>query len=124
MRRLVVAALLAAVLALATGCSSWPFDPNPRPDDGFSEDRDDDREDPVTVDRGTADEATLSLTGEASSITLGTDAADGDLLEVRATDPESRPGAEQSDGTHVVALDGGAAVVRLADDVRWDIDVT
>ena len=30
----------------------------------------------------------------------------------------------QSDGTHVVALDGGAAVVRLAEDVRWDIDLT
>src|SRR4051812_33363613 len=116
MRRLVMAALVAAVLALATGCSSWPFDPNPRPDDGTTG-QDDDREDPVTVGRGTADDATLSLTGDASSITLGTDAASGDLLEVRATDPDARPGAEQSGGTHVVTPDGGAAVVRLAPDV-------
>ena len=124
MRRLVVAALLTAVLALATGCSSWPFDPNPRPDDGVVDQQDDDREEPVTVDRGTADDATLSLTGDASSITIGTDAAAGDLIEVRATDPDSRPGAEQSDDTHVVALDGGAAVVRLADDVAWTVDLT
>ena len=123
MRRLVIAALVAAVLALATGCSSWPFDPNPRPDDEVV-DQDDDREEPVTVERGTADDATLSLTGHASSITLGTDAAAGDLIEVSATDPDSRPGATQSDDTHVVALDGGAAVVRLADDVAWTIDLT
>ncbi|WP_456789863.1 hypothetical protein [Cellulomonas sp. P5_C5] len=121
MRRLVVAALVTAVLAL-TGCSSWPPDPNPRPDDGAVE-QPDDREEPVTVDRGTADDATLSLTGDASSITLGTDAAPGDLLEVSATAPDSRPGADQSDGTHVVALDGGAAIVRLADDVAWTVDV-
>lgn len=123
MRRLVLAALVAAVLALTTGCSSWPFDPNPRPDDGVLGPQDD-REEPVSVARGTADEATLSLTGHASAITLGTDAAAGDLLEVRATDPDSRPGVEQSDGTHVVALDGGSAVVRLADDVTWVVDLT
>ena len=34
------------------------------------------------------------------------------------------PGAEESDGTHVVALDGGAAVVRLAEDVAWTVDLT
>ncbi|GEK22478.1 hypothetical protein [Cellulomonas xylanilytica] len=124
MRRLVLAALVTAVLALSTGCSSWPFDPNPRPDDGVGVDQqDDDREEPVTVDRGSADDASLSLTGDASSITLGTDAAAGDLLEVSATAPDSRPGAEQSDGTHVVALDGGAAIVRLAEDVAWDVDL-
>ena len=123
MRRLVIAALVAAVLALAAGCSSWPFDPNPRPDDEVV-DQDDDREEPVTVERGTADDATLSLTGHASSITLGTDAAAGDLIEVSATDPDSRPGAEQSDGTHVIALDGGGAVLRLADDVAWAVDLT
>jgi hypothetical protein len=124
MRRLVAAALVGAALAMTTACSPWPFDPNPRPDDGFTEQRDDDREDPVTVDRGTADDATLSLTGDAGSITIGTDAAAGDLLEVRAADPGSRPETEQSDGTHVVALDGGAAVVRLAEDVRWDVDLS
>ena len=124
MRRLVIAALLTAVLALATGCSSWPPDPNPRPDDGVVDQQDDDREEPVTVDRGTADDATLSLTGHAASITVGTDAAAGDLLEVRATDPDSRPAAEQSDDTHVVALDGGAVVVRLADDAAWTVDLS
>ena len=122
MRRLVIAALVTAGLALVTGCSEWPFDPNPRPDGVFEET--DDREEPVTVDRGLADDAVLSLTGRASSITLGTDAAPGDLLEVSATDPDSRPETEQSDGTHVVVLDGGAAVVRLADDVAWTVDLT
>ncbi|GEM00193.1 hypothetical protein [Cellulomonas terrae] len=123
MRRLLVATLVTAVLALTAGCSSWPPDPNPRPDDGGVEQADEDREEPVRVDRGSADDATLSLTGDASSITLGTDAAAGDLLEVRATDPDARPAAEQSDGTHVVALDGGAAIVRLADDVAWTVDL-
>jgi len=123
MRRLVVAALVTTVLALTTACSSWPFDPNPRPDDGVVDQQDDDREEPVTVERGTADDATLSLTGDASSITLGTDAPAGDLLEVSATGPDARPGVEQSDGTQVVALAGGAAVVRLADDVAWTVDL-
>ncbi|KQR11922.1 hypothetical protein [Cellulomonas sp. Leaf334] len=118
MRRLVLAALLTAVLSLVGGC----FDPNPRPDDGV-ERQDVDREEPVTVDRGTVDDAALSLTGDASSITLGTDAAAGDLLEVRATGPDSRPAAEQSGDTQVLALDGGAVVVRLADDVAWTVDL-
>lgn len=123
MRRLLVATLVTAVLALTTGCSSWPPDPNPRPDDGGVEQADD-RDEPVRVDRGTVDDATLSLTGDASSITLGTDAAAGDLLEVRATDADSRPAAQQSDDTHVVALHGGAAIVRLADDVAWTVDLS
>ena len=124
MRRLLAAALLGAVL-LTSGCSSWPFDPNPRPDDGIAEvDDDGDREQPVTVPRGTADDATLSLTGDASSITVGTDAAAGDLLEVRASAPDARPGAQQSDDTQVVSLDGGAVVVRLAEDVAWAVDLT
>ena len=124
MRRIVVPALVAALLALTTGCSSWPPDPNPRPDDGLTEQHDDDREEPVTVDRGAADDATLSLTGHAGSITIGTDADAGDLLEVQATAPDSRPAAEASDGTHVVALDGGAVIVRLAKDVAWDVDLS
>ena len=124
MRRLVVAALLAAVLALPPGARRGPSTRTRARTTASSTSTDDDREEPVTVDRGTADDATLSLTGDASSITIGTDAAAGDLLEVRATAPDSRPGAEQSDGTHVVALDGGAAVVRLADDVAWTVDLT
>ena len=123
MRRLASATLLTATLVLTgTGCS---FDPNPRPDDGGVEQvgpTDDDREEPVSVERGTADDATLSLTGRASSITLGTDT--DELLEVVATDPDSRPGIEQSDDTLVAALDGGAAVVRLADDVAWTVDLS
>ena len=124
MRRLVAAALVAAVLALATGCSSWPLDPNPRPDDGLTEQHDDDREDPVTVDRGTADDATLSLTGDASSITIGTDAAAGDLLEVRATDPDSRPEAEQSTARTSWPWTAGPRSSAWPRTSRWDVDLT
>jgi hypothetical protein len=125
MRRLATATLLTTALVLTGACTpSGPVDPNPRPDTGVEQPDDDDREEPVTVERGATDDATLSLTGRASSITIGTDAHDGDLLTVRATGPDTRPGVNRSDGTQVVALDGGAAVVRLADDVAWAVDLT
>jgi hypothetical protein len=125
MRPLVTAGLLGAALVLTgAGCSAFP-DPNPRPDSvDRSTDDDGHLEDPVAVDRGSADDASLSLTGRATSITIGTDAPAGDLLEVRATGPDTRPGVDDSDGTHVVALDGGAAVLRLAPDVAWSLDLT
>lgn len=117
MRPLATATLLATALVLVAGCTSFP-DPNPRPDQG------DHLEDPVSIDRGSDGDISLSLTGRATSITIGTDAPAGDLLEVQATGPDARPTIDESDDKPVVALDGGAAVVRLADDVAWTIDLT
>jgi hypothetical protein len=124
MRSLVTATFLGTALVLTTAaCSSFP-DPNPRPDQADHRADDDGAlEDPVAIDRGSADDATLSLTGRATSITIGTDAPGGGLLEVRATGPDTRPGVDSSADTRVVALDGGAAVVRLAVDVAWAIDL-
>ena len=106
-------------------CSSWPLRPEPAPGRRRPDQQDDDREDPVTVDRGTADDATLSLTGRR--------VVDHDRHRRRRGRPARGPArptrtrdraSTQSDDTHVVALDGGAAVVRLADDVAWTIDLT
>lgn len=120
MRTLVTATLVGTALVLMAGCTAFP-DPNPRPDQGADDDH---LEDSVSVDRGSADDATLSLTGRATSITVSTDAPAGDLLEVQATGSDGRPGIDDSGDTRVVVLDGGAAVVRLADDVAWTIDLS
>ncbi len=119
MRRLLASTVVGTLLLLGASACSSPssVDPNPRPDDGRQDDG-------VSVERGTDDAADLSLTGGADSITVGTDASAGDLLEVSSPDADSAPEIDQSDGTQVVTLDGGAAVVRLAEDVRWSVDVT
>ncbi|KGM09641.1 hypothetical protein [Cellulomonas bogoriensis] len=79
-------------------------------------------DEPLTVPRGDADTAVLQLTGGAGSILVSAGADTDHLLEAEAVGA-APPEHTESDGTHVLTLDGDTTTVRLSDDVRWELDV-
>lgn len=77
----------------------------------------------LTVPRGDLDAAVLRVTGGAGSILVDGGAHPDHLLEARSDGAAAAPEHSASDGTQVVVVDGGTAVVRLADDVVWEVRV-
>jgi len=77
----------------------------------------------VEVDRGVADAGTLTLTGDADSVRIRTDAPSGALVRVEPTGADRAVAVEADGADPVVALGGGSVDVRLAGDVRWTLDL-
>lgn len=111
---LVVGALVLVVTQGPLRSGSWPWG-------GSAGGPDADRT--VALARGGSDAARLVVTGDVATLTVRADAPPGDLVVVEPTGADRPASVDGPDDAPVVSLGGGAAVVRVAADVRWDVEV-
>ncbi|QHT56624.1 cell wall-active antibiotics response protein [Cellulomonas sp. H30R-01] len=77
----------------------------------------------ATMARGGADSARLVVTGDVATLTVRADAPRADLVVVEPAGADRAATVDGPDDAPVVSLGGGAVVVRVAADVRWEVEV-
>lgn len=116
--------LVGAVLvvgALVLVVTQGPLRSGPSPWGGPGVGPDADRR--VALARGGADSARLVVTGDVSTLTVRADAPRSDLVVVEPAGADRPATLDGPDDAPVVTLGGGAVVVRVAADVRWEVEV-
>ncbi|WP_273653894.1 hypothetical protein [Cellulomonas fimi] len=116
---LVGVALVVGALVLVV--TQGPLRSDPWPWGGPGRGPDPDRT--VGLARGGADSARLVVTGDVSTLTVRADAPRSDLVVVEPAGADRPATVDGPDDAPVVTLGGGAVVVRVAADVRWEVEV-